>query len=1585
MALSFGPLYRDFKKELDKNRQTQQIMRQEQVSGVRPMFKAPEMPQQSTWDKVRDIFDANTDADVYRRFQSGQDNNAPRQSNLDKIRDVFDANTALDRYNRIKAGQSADYVQQQKELGNPNATTSPIPSVLTNFIQGTTKTLGLAGRAGELTPEEAARNQKLFDEGSQTTMQLRPTVAVKGPNGETVYASKNPVTSRNITEQFSTPQNAAEAAYLYGAAGVKAKLMAKNPFGGKTLLGKVAAEGGQNVLFNTADQLTADDKRSIAQKLEDSISQAPAQFAYGAPYAVLPGAAKNAKVSLKTAKDVAKEAVENYDPIRPGFVKISGAADDIADNMKSKAANPKGGFSRAGDSIDMSRYKPTGQTPEQARIADMAKRTGISESTLIREASRRGGIDKIEGVASSLTDDITARSKDAVFTAKLKDTVPVVKQSQKPEVTAKLPVREDVPYDIDPVTGGYRNLQDMIDNAPDAKKVSGIQAQEITGAVVSQVDRGMDAVDNILKARGSSFEDMARAVQQANRNNLPVPAEFKAEYDMVKQLLDRLRGASSKQMGKQEAYLPQFRAQDNPQVQVGKSLVDLVDVEDFGFSAQRKNLIPLEELDYSKEGIKKYATQAMSYKYRDAIDIEALKQRVKQTDGIDLTDVKARDVLKKTKDLAEEANKAAETPGEIQKLKVVDKIEDIAKTKGKQRIDVLQDVSWAKGQVLDSQVLAGNVTVRTKTGKKDSLFNVLGLKRYRDAEGLAKQVLMPAVEGSDDVSKTLSEYIKKTGAPEATHDAMVMRTVRDLQSVESGGKYYIDPKTFSPEEYVQLVLEQKQAILTKFEKNIARETLIDGLETYNLKGKGMRKLIDYHARHMLTDGRYTKTAADKMTNFIVGTYYRGALGYNPASAILNLLELQRVTSLVGIKDGAEAIRKAIADWNITKRYGVHESSYENLVELQKQRGLMEKTSLGKKIENYSGIMKLFEWTERIKDASTLHALEAVYAKKGLTGEALTNAVLNDFNKYAIKGGQFGSVGLYKTKTGRTLGQFMQYPLKDLQITGNMIKKAFGSDITQQRDAQKYLARLLVQRTITYMVLNAAIGTSAEVAFGIFNPVRQSRIDSEASNAEKVVSYIPGGPAIDMLKDIYISYQQAMRQAERTGENVELGDVANKEVKKNLTLFVPGGNQLINKTGIQHLFGDNPASDFFPQGYFGDEKRGYNESTRIGLQGQEKSKARFATPEEGNLLDRAKGAVFGPYSTDEAREYFGSKVGSDIPFIGGAFQGERFSPVSARQQERIEAGGNPRELIAEDRVNQQARKKFFADNPNLKGVYDEMTKVTYNKDTNKYESDIITPEKWAKVYGDSSLKLYDYLKQRAEANNRQFGDPIDPIYQLKDKGQIKTVLELRSTFTGDEKEPEEILKAKSPWYVDFKKAEAAYYDAQSKRAFTEDADYGMSERKKQYLELGKQYPQNTALIQKYYDTKAENPDAAKEFYKANADQLSADFDALKRQKLDWINAKRKLEGAPPISWDAYQNVTFGYEDDEDRVAKSLYFKNGSGYGGSRQVSMKAPETYGTELRAGVTIKKQPVKKLAQSGKVKKVTIAKPKVSMKKSKV
>ena len=222
---------------------------------------------------------------------------------------------------------------------------------------------------------------------------------------------------------------------------------------------------------------------------------------------------------------------------------------------------------------------------------------------------------------------------------------------------------------------------------------------------------------------------------------------------------------------------------------------------------------------------------------------------------------------------------------------------------------------------------------------------------------------------------------------------------------------------------------------------------------------------------------------------------------------------------------------------------------------------------------------------------------------------------------------------------------------------------------------------------------------------------------------------------------------------------------------------------------------------------------------------------------------------------------------------------------------------------------------------------------YNPQTGKNESDVITPEKWDKVNSDSSLKLYDRLKQKAIDDNREFGYAIDPIYKLTDREQIKEVLKIRSLPTGDDTELKQINKAKNQWYRNFAEAETAYYKEIKAKGFEANEEYGPTKRKQEYIDTGSQYPQMSPLVNQYFDIKNKDANAGKEFYKNNRDQLAADFDANKKAAFEWTNNRRRIEGAQPIPWDVFQNVTFGYEDDESKVFKELGFKLGEFGSGS----------------------------------------------------
>jgi hypothetical protein len=167
-------------------------------------------------------------------------------------------------------------------------------------------------------------------------------------------------------------------------------------------------------------------------------------------------------------------------------------------------------------------------------------------------------------------------------------------------------------------------------------------------------------------------------------------------------------------------------------------------------------------------------------------------------------------------------------------------------------------------------------------------------------------------------------------------------------------------------------------------------------------------------------------------------------------------------------------------------------------------------------------------------------------------------------------------------------------------------------------------------------------------------------------------------------------------------------------------------------------------------------------------------------------------------------------------------------------------------------------------------------------------------------------------------------------------------------------------------------------------------YGNTKRKQEYLDLSSSYPQQTDLVKQYLDINNKDKDAGKAFYKNNADQLSADFKQNKQLAFEWTNKRRALEGATLLSFDAFDNLSFGYEDDEKKLATKLYFK-GKDEGWSYDEFGNKIKGPGSQYKYNVRASKAPKISFIKSAtkapgiKIKKISLGKPKVTMKKSRV
>lgn len=259
------------------------------------------------------------------------------------------------------------------------------------------------------------------------------------------------------------------------------------------------------------------------------------------------------------------------------------------------------------------------------------------------------------------------------------------------------------------------------------------------------------------------------------------------------------------------------------------------------------------------------------------------------------------------------------------------------------------------------------------------------------------------------------------------------------------------------------------------------------------------------------------------------------------------------------------------------------------------------------------------------------------------------------------------------------------------------------------------------------------------------------------------------------------------------------------------------------------------------------------------------------------------------------------------------------------------------------VTKKAEDEFLTKNPDLESLYFQVHPKTINRATGKKVSDQITPEKWSRVFSDTSGRLFEFMKKQALAANKSKKQPVDPIYKL-DKDKARQALEIRTRFTGDDKEAEQILRATQPWYVQFEKDERQYYKDNAEfydKLKKSGVDLGKTTnpRAQEYYDVP--YPEQPPLLQEYYKIKNSDPDAAKAYLKKfDKDTVDATFTADSRARWEYTNAKRKIEGAPPIPWEVWDNDTYGYKKD-GTFSKFGYGKKG---GGKRSKKPKSERQY-----------------------------------------
>ena len=87
-----------------------------------------------------------------------------------------------------------------------------------------------------------------------------------------------------------------------------------------------------------------------------------------------------------------------------------------------------------------------------------------------------------------------------------------------------------------------------------------------------------------------------------------------------------------------------------------------------------------------------------------------------------------------------------------------------------------------------------------------------------------------------------------------------------------------------------------------------------------------------------------------------------------------------------------------------------------------------------------------------------------------------------------------------------------------------------------------------------------------------------------------------------------------------------------------------------------------------------------------------------------------------------------------------------------------------------------------------------------------------------------------------------------------------------------------------------------------------------------------------------------------------DGVAIDKDKFNNAKLSWVNGERKVRGLAPISPEVWNNVTFGFQSDEEKVYNELRYGKGlGGFGFGSSTSPEYKAAMAAIQQAGITVK------------------------------
>ena len=207
---------------------------------------------------------------------------------------------------------------------------------------------------------------------------------------------------------------------------------------------------------------------------------------------------------------------------------------------------------------------------------------------------------------------------------------------------------------------------------------------------------------------------------------------------------------------------------------------------------------------------------------------------------------------------------------------------------------------------------------------------------------------------------------------------------------------------------------------------------------------------------------------------------------------------------------------------------------------------------------------------------------------------------------------------------------------------------------------------------------------------------------------------------------------------------------------------------------------------------------------------------------------------------------------------------------------------------------------------------------------KYPVYNFTEDKYKDIAKDP--KVYDLLLQKKKQDNLRDGVPIAPEFDERLSLSFRRQLIANKALApGDDAEADAKIRTLSEWDT--------YTNLKNQYTKNLEAKYGKREGRitdELVKNQDKEYPQKGAAKVAYdnaYKLYAQGLGPKPAF----TDAVAADKDAYEENMRNWTNTARQARGLPPISKDVWDNVSFGFQSDEEKIYKELRYGRGFGRG------------------------------------------------------